>query len=83
LLNYANLSSRIVYNWADIYRQQLQSGKVMSIWLLAETLIKGDSATFMAIKFRPKGRTLNDRCGIWLLKIDKFSAQSIETEQQR
>jgi hypothetical protein len=27
LLNYVNLLSRIVYNWADIYSHQLQSGK--------------------------------------------------------
>ena len=91
LLNYANLSSRIVYNWADIYSQQLQSGKdyhqlrpTYSIWLLAETLIKADSDYIHVYKIQDnKGRALNDHCGIWLLELDKFSAQSIETEQQR
>jgi len=91
LLNYANLSSRILYNWADIYSQQLQSGKdynqlrpTYSIWLLAETLIKADIDYIHTYKIRDnKGRTLNDHCGIWLLELDKFSIQQIDTEQQR
>ena len=30
-----------------------------------------------------KGRTLNDHCGIWLLELNKFNTQLVETEQQR
>ena len=91
LLNYAHLTERILYTWADIYSNQLQSGEqyhqlrpTYSIWLLAHNLIKGDSDYIHTFKIRDnKGRTLNNHCGIWLLELDKFNAQQIETEQQR
>ncbi len=47
-------------------------------------MIKGDSDYIHVYKIQDnKGRPLNDHCGIWLLALDKFNAQSIETEQQR
>ena len=91
LVSYANLPERIVYNWADIYSQQLQSGDhflllkpTYSIWLLAEKLIKGDDDYIHTYKLRDnKGRVLNNHCGIWLLELEKFNAQQVENEQQR
>jgi predicted transposase/invertase (TIGR01784 family) len=91
LVNFANLPERILYNWADIYSQQLQSGDsyhelrpTYSIWLLAENLIKADTDYIHTYKIRDnKGRVLNDHCGIWLLELDKFSIHQIDTEQQR
>lgn len=91
LLNFANLPGRILYNWADIYSQQLQSGDsyhqlrpTFSIWLLAENLIKDDADYVHTYKIRDtKGRILNDHCAIWLLELQKFTAPQIENEQQR
>ena len=91
LVNFANLSERIVYNWADIYSQQLQQGEgyhqlmpTYSIWLLAENLIKEDLDYIHVFKMRDnKGRALNNHCGIWLLELQKFSAPQVENEQQR
>jgi len=91
LVSYANLPERILYNWADIYSQQLQSGDhfhvlrpTYSIWLLADNLIANDTDYIHAYKIKDdKGRTLNNHCGIWLLELEKFNAQQIETEQQR
>ena len=91
LVNFANLPERILYNWADIYSQQLQQGEgyyqlrpTYSIWLLAENLIKDDTDYIHTYKIRDnKGRTLNNHCGIWLLELQKFTAQSVENEQQR
>jgi predicted transposase/invertase (TIGR01784 family) len=91
LLNFANLPERILYYWADIYSQQLQSGEgyhalrpTFAIWLLAENLIKDDTDHLHAYKIQDsKGRQLINHCGIWLVELDKFNAHSIETEQQR
>ncbi len=91
LVNFANLPERILYNWADIYSQQLQQGEgyyqlrpTYSIWLLAENLIKDDTDYIHTYKVRDnKGRTLNNHCGIWLLELQKFTAQHVENEQQR
>ena len=91
LVNFANLPERILYNWADIYSQQLQQGEgyyqlrpTYSIWLLAENLIRDDADYIHTYKIRDnKGRTLNNHCGIWLLELQKFSAPQVENEQER
>ncbi|NBV76480.1 MAG: Rpn family recombination-promoting nuclease/putative transposase, partial [Methylococcaceae bacterium] len=91
LVSYANLPERILYNWADIYSQQLQSGDhfrvlrpAYAIWLLADNLIADDTDYVHVYKIRDnKGRILNNHCGIWLLELDKFNTPHIETEQQR
>ena len=91
LVNYANIKERILYNWADIYSQQLQNGEgyyqlrpTYSIWLLAESLIKEDTDYIHTYKLRDhKGRALNNHCGIWLLELQKFSETQIKNEQQR
>ena len=91
VLNNADLPARILYNWADIYSQQIQSGEgfhllkpAYSIWLLANNLIKEDSDYIHTYKVRDdKGRTLNNHSGIWLLELQKFNAQHVENEQQR
>ena len=91
VLSHADLTARILYNWADIYSQQLQSGEsfhklkhAYSIWLLANNLIKDDNDYLHTYKIRDdKGRSLNNHSGIWLLEIQKFNVQQIENEQQR
>ena len=91
LTSYGHLPARIIYNWADIYSQQLKSGQdylqlrpTYSIWLLAENLISADIETVHHYKMRDEqGNTLTQHGGIWLLELKKFKANPIETEDQR
>ena len=59
LTGYGHLPARIIYNWADIYSQQLKSGQdylelrpTYSIWLLAENLITDDNEHLHHYKMR-------------------------------
>ena len=91
LLTVPDLPARILYTWADLYSQQLHSGQdydqlkpTYAIWLLAQDLIGGDPA--YAHRYRlcdDQGRCLIDHGGIWLLELNKFAAERVETEQQR
>jgi predicted transposase/invertase (TIGR01784 family) len=91
LVTHAYLPERIVYNWADIYSQQLHSGDkyeelqpTYAIWLLAENLLKNDSDYLHCYKLRDeKGGVLTEQGGIWLLELAKFSANAINSEDQR
>ena len=91
LTSYAHLPSRIIYNWADIYSQQLKSGQeylelrpTYSIWLLAENLLVDDNVYVHHYKMRDEqGQTLTLHGGIWLLELKKFNATQVETEDQR
>jgi predicted transposase/invertase (TIGR01784 family) len=92
LSSYSSLPSRIVYNWSDLYSQQLKSGQnydqlrpTYAIWLLAENLIVGDDKYAHHYKLRDEqGRSLhNNHGGIWLLELNKFHATHIESEDQR
>ncbi len=91
LTSYGHLPARIIYNWADIYSQQLKSGQdylelrpTYSIWLLAENLISADNEHVHHYKMRDEqGNTLTQHGGIWLLELKKFKANHIETEDQR
>jgi len=91
LTSYRSLPARIVYNWADIYSQQLKSGEdyqklkpTYAIWLLAENLLPDDLQYAHHYKFRDElGKTFVQHGGIYLLELNKFHAQRIETEEQR
>ena len=90
LLSYRNLPARMVYTWCDIISQQLQSGQeynllkpVYSIWLLADNLLPGDDYAHEYKLQDRLGRTLADLGGIHLLELKKFTAERIETEEQR
>jgi predicted transposase/invertase (TIGR01784 family) len=88
---YHSLPARMLYTWADIYSQQLQSGQkyhelqpTYSIWLVAENVTKGDSRYAREYKFRDEtGLSLVEHGGIWLLELEKFQTEQIETERQR
>ena len=81
----------MVYTWCDIISQQLQSGNdysllkpVYSIWLLAENLLPGEAEYAHEYKLQNRlGRSLADLGGIHLLELKKFTADQIETEEQR
>ena len=91
LTGYGHLPARIIYNWADIYSQQLKSGQdygelrpTYAIWLLAENLIAADSKYVHHYKMRDEqGQTFTQHGGIWLLELNKFNAERIESEEQR
>ena len=91
LLTYRHLPERMVYTWCDIISQQLQSGNdysllkpVYSIWLLAENLLPGEADYAHEYKLQNRqGRSLADLGGIHLLELKKFTAERIETEEQR
>ena len=90
LLSYRHLPARMIYTWCDIISQQLQSGQeynllkpVYSIWLLADNLLPGDDYAHEYKLQDRLGRTLADLGGIHLLELKKFSAERVETEEQR
>lgn len=91
LSSYGHLPSRIVYNWADIYSQQLKSGQdysqlkpTYSIWLLAENLLIEDTDYTHHYTLRDdQGRRFHQHGGIWLLELNKFNASHIDSEEQR
>ena len=91
LASYDYLPTRILYNWADIYSQQLKSGdeylklkSTYAIWLLGENLIQGDKNYAHAYQMRnTKGQTFINHGGIWLLELKKFVAKRIKNDQQR
>ncbi|SJM90526.1 Rpn family recombination-promoting nuclease/putative transposase [Crenothrix polyspora] len=91
LVSYTGLPERILYNWTDIYSQQLKSGQnysllrpTYSIWLLAEKLLSDDSEYMHHYKMRDEqGRVFSQHGGIWLLELSKFNVSQIEREDQR
>jgi predicted transposase/invertase (TIGR01784 family) len=91
LLFFTNLPARMLYTWADVYSQQLQSGDkyhelnpTYSIWLLGENAIKHDDQYIHRYKFRDEaGIPLIEHGGIWLFELEKFNAQVIDNEQAR
>ncbi|SJM89099.1 conserved hypothetical protein [Crenothrix polyspora] len=91
LVSYASLPARILYNWTDVYSQQLKSGQdygqlkpTYSIWLLAENLLSDDSQYVHHYKMRDEqGRAFGQHGGIWLLALSKFNVGQVEREDQR
>jgi len=91
LLAYRDLPARILYAWTDLYSQQLHSGQdysalqpTYSIWLLAEDLLPDEPAYLHRYWLRDdRGRALLDHGGIWLVELNKFHADRVETEQHR
>ncbi len=91
LASHRHLPARMLYTWADLYSQQLSRGEdygelrpTYAIWLLAENLIKGDADYAHNYQLRDqRGRALIAHGGLWLLELQKYTGEPIETEQQR
>lgn len=91
LLVFADLASRILYGWADLYSQQLQSGQdhrelkpTYAIWILDQSLRRDDSAYARRYRMRDdRGYDLIDHGSIWVLELNKFAAAQVETERER
>ena len=91
LSNHAYLPARILYNWADIYSQQLKTGDdyqklkpTYSIWLLTENLLTHDHNYYHLYKLQDaNGQSFCDHVGILLVELAKFNDCLIENELQR
>jgi predicted transposase/invertase (TIGR01784 family) len=91
LLANRDLLARILYTWADLYSGQLKSGQDYSqlkptyaIWLLGEDLLPKRPEFAHDFRLRDTlGRPLLDHGGIWLLELNKFHADTVQTEQDR
>lgn len=91
LLTYPDLPARILYNWTDLYSGQLSEGEkysllrsTYSIWLLGEDLLPERAEWIHEFRLRDsRGRQLLDHGGIWLLELNKFHADTIQSEQDR
>ena len=91
LVLYGHLPARMVYNWADIYSQQLQSGDdyhtlkpTYSIWLLNDSVVSGDQNYLHEYKLRDaNGHCLIEHGGIWLLELEKFHNSQVHSEEER
>jgi len=87
---YPSLPARILYNWADIYSQQLKSGEkyrelkaTYAIWLLNDNLYPDDDTLHHFQLRDQKGRSLIDHCHITLVELKKFHSQIIHNNQER
>ncbi|MEA3642040.1 MAG: Rpn family recombination-promoting nuclease/putative transposase [Lamprobacter sp.] len=91
LLAYRDLPARISYGWADLYSSQLSSGEsytklkpTYAIWLLAQDLLPDPDRYLHDFRLRDaEGCSLVDHGGIWLLELNKFHAERVNTEQER
>ena len=91
MLLHPDLPARILYTWADLYTQQLQSGQeygqlrpTWSIWLLGDTLLPDDPAYAHRYRLRDeRGHGFIDHGGINLFELSKFAATEVATEEQR
>ena len=87
---YCYLPERIIYNWADIYSQQLRSGyeyyklrATYSIWLMGENIVKADDNYIHEYKLRDgNGNILTEHGSILLLELNKYNGKSIENEKE-
>ncbi|MFB1490887.1 MULTISPECIES: PD-(D/E)XK nuclease family transposase [unclassified Thiocapsa] len=88
---HADLTARMLYGWADLYRRQLRRGQdynilkpTYAIWLLDQTL--RDDTPDYAHRYRmrdDRGQALIDHGGIWIFELNKAAIQQVETEQER
>ncbi|SDX59358.1 Rpn family recombination-promoting nuclease/putative transposase [Thiocapsa roseopersicina] len=91
LLVFANLAPRILYTWADLFSQQLQSGgdyralqPVYAIWILDATLFR-DRPEY-AHRYRlldDRGRALVDHGTIRLFELSKFDVDPVQSDAER
>ena len=91
LLVFRDLAPRVVYAWADLYSQQLQSGQDYTalqptyvIWILDQTLFAERAEYDHRYRLRDdQGRDLIDHGVIRLFELSKVHATRVETEAER
>ena len=86
-----SLASRITYNWAEVFRQQLKEGQdyatlkpAIAIWILADNLISEDISRAYHHHFMlydPQHNiTLTDKAAIHTLELKKWHDTGIKTD---
>jgi predicted transposase/invertase (TIGR01784 family) len=91
LLVFPDLTARILYGWADLYRRQLRRGHAYrtlkpayAIWMLDQTLRHDTPAYAHRYRMRDdQGQDLLDHGGIRIFELNKFAVQQVETAQER
>jgi predicted transposase/invertase (TIGR01784 family) len=91
LLVFPDLTARILYGWADLYRRQLRRGQAYrtlkpayAIWMLDQTLRHDTPAYAHRYRMRDdQGQDLLDHGGIRIFELNKFAVQPVKTEQER
>nr|WP_093191874.1 Rpn family recombination-promoting nuclease/putative transposase [Thiocapsa sp. KS1] len=91
LLVFANLAPRILYTWADLFSQQLQSGgdyralqPVYAIWILDATLFRDRHEYAHRYRFLDdRGRALVDHGTIRLFELSKFDVDPVQSDAER
>ncbi|NEV61797.1 Rpn family recombination-promoting nuclease/putative transposase [Thiorhodococcus minor] len=91
LLTFPDLAARILYAWADLYSQQLQSGQdycelqpAYVIWILDQTLLAERPEYAHRFTLRDeRGRPLLDHGSIRLFELSKFAIETVETDAER
>jgi predicted transposase/invertase (TIGR01784 family) len=91
LLVFASLAPRILYTWADLFSQQLQSGAdyrarqpVYAIWILDATLFRDRPEYAHRYRLRDdRGRPLVDHGTIRHFELSKFDVEPVENDAER
>jgi len=90
LASYPSLPARMLYNWADIYSQQLKSGEnygelkaCYAIWLLNDNIHQDDEYLHHYQLRDDQGYALSEHCHITLLELKKFHHQTITNNLSR
>ncbi len=89
LSNFTGLMERILYNWCDLYSEQLRSGDdykelkpVVSIWILAEPLFRSTADFHLRFGMYDVVNKvwLLDSSSIHILELTKWNRSKIENE---
>ena len=91
LLCFPDLAARILYAWADLYSQQLQSGQEYGelqptyvVWILDQSLFADRPEYAHRYRLRDdKGRALIDHGSVRLYELSKLTSDVVETEADR
>jgi predicted transposase/invertase (TIGR01784 family) len=91
LVVFANLAPRILYTWADLFSQQLQSGEdyrvlqpVYAIWILDATLFRDRPEYAHRYRWRDDhGRSLADHGTIRVFELSKFDVEPVQSDAER
>jgi predicted transposase/invertase (TIGR01784 family) len=91
LLTFSDLAARILYAWADLYSQQLQSGQdygelqpTYVIWILDHSLFADRPEYAHRYRLRDdQGRVLIDHGSVRLYELSKFAVDAVQTEAER
>ncbi len=91
LITFPDLAARILYAWADLYSQQLQSGQEYGelqptyvIWILEQSLLAERPEYAHRFTLRDDhGRPLLEHGSIRLFELSKFAVETVASDAER